>query len=69
MLSVSECDDSAKLIGNRWIPAFAGMTSTLTSFRGADEPLRADLVPAAVLGAIQRGVCLREQIFRAVDMR
>jgi hypothetical protein len=27
MLSISECDDSRKMVGNRWIPAFAGMTS------------------------------------------
>jgi hypothetical protein len=27
MLSIFECDDSTKLIGNRWIPAFAGMTN------------------------------------------
>jgi len=26
MLSISECDHSWKLVGNRWIPAFAGMT-------------------------------------------
>ena len=26
MLSVSRCDDSRGLTGNRWIPAFAGMT-------------------------------------------
>jgi hypothetical protein len=27
MLSISGYDDSRKLIGNRWIPAFAGMTT------------------------------------------
>jgi hypothetical protein len=27
MLSVSERDDVRKVLGNRWIPAFAGMTS------------------------------------------
>jgi len=27
MLSTSESDDGVKLVGNRWIPAFAGMTS------------------------------------------
>src|SRR6185437_3234814 len=26
MLSVSECGDRTKLVGSRWIPAFAGMT-------------------------------------------
>jgi len=26
MLSISECDDTMKLLGSRWIPAFAGMT-------------------------------------------
>jgi hypothetical protein len=28
MLSSLGCDDSVKLVGNRWIPAFAGMTIT-----------------------------------------
>jgi hypothetical protein len=23
-----ECDDSVKLVGSRWIPAFAGMTAS-----------------------------------------
>ena len=27
MLSVSGCDGTAKLVGIRWIPAFAGMTN------------------------------------------
>jgi len=26
MLSIFECDDSTKLVGTKWIPAFAGMT-------------------------------------------
>jgi hypothetical protein len=27
MLSIFKCDDGTKLIGSRWIPAFAGMTT------------------------------------------
>src|SRR6185437_406490 len=27
MLSISGCDDSRRVLGSRWIPAFAGMTS------------------------------------------
>ena len=35
MLSVSGSYDSRKLIGSRWIPAFAGMTiSHITRFKG-----------------------------------
>jgi hypothetical protein len=26
MLSIFECSDDRKLVGGRWIPAFAGMT-------------------------------------------
>jgi len=35
MLSIFECDDSRKRVGNRWIPAFAGMTNLVT-LRGND---------------------------------
>jgi hypothetical protein len=38
-------------------------------FRGNDDALGADLVPSAILGAIQRGIRAREQIFRALDVR
>src|SRR6185312_4510135 len=39
-LSISGCDDSRRLIGSRWIPAFAGMTNctvtlSLTHWRPA----------------------------------
>ena len=38
MLSVSECYDSWKLVGSRWIPAFAGMTSPV-AFAGMTSPV------------------------------
>ena len=31
MLAIYGRDDSAKLVGNRWIPAFAGMTTVRQS--------------------------------------
>ncbi len=48
---------------------FRGNDESVGAFAGPTSHLRADLVAAAVLGAIQRGVCLREQIFGAVDVR
>jgi len=38
-LSISGCDDSMRLIGSRWIPAFAGMTTLvhLPPYSGNDD--------------------------------
>jgi hypothetical protein len=39
MLSVSERDDVRKVLGCRWIPAFAGMTSpNVPAFAGMTSP-------------------------------
>src|SRR6185437_14811588 len=54
MLSTFECDDSRKLVGSRWIPAFAGMTNSrwIPAFAGMtndslhthSEPLERELL-------------------------